>query len=38
MLKKIIEGPNIIIKVDKDILDNMDMWCQRTHGTSGLTL
>lgn len=31
------EGPNIIINCAKEILDNMDEWCTKTHGDSGLT-
>lgn len=26
-LEKVIEGPELIIKTEKEVLDNMDEWC-----------
>ncbi|CAI2377309.1 unnamed protein product [Moneuplotes crassus] len=31
------EGPNIVIGCPQEMLDNMDEWCTKTHGESGLT-
>ncbi|CAH1447078.1 unnamed protein product [Lactuca virosa] len=36
-LKKLIEGPELVIHQTKDCLDNMGEWCQDHHGASGLT-
>lgn len=36
-LNMVAEGPNIILKVDNDLLDNMNDWCKDHHGKSGLT-
>ena len=36
-LDTLYEGPSIIINCSKDILDNMDEWCTKTHRESGLT-
>lgn len=36
-LNILAEGPVIAIKQSKDVLDNMDPWCVKTHGESGLT-
>ncbi|MCL4119376.1 UNVERIFIED_CONTAM: hypothetical protein GTU68_066952 [Idotea baltica] len=36
-LKTITEGPNLIIKVSDEKLDNMNDWCKKHHGESGLT-
>ena len=36
-LEKIIEGPNMVVHVDDKLLDDMDEWCQKTHGENGLT-
>jgi hypothetical protein len=32
-LNIIAEGPNIIIKQDDKVLDGMDDWCKKTHGS-----
>lgn len=31
------EGVNYVIRTDKEVLDNMNDWCKRQHGHSGLT-
>lgn len=31
-LEVIKEGPNLVIKVEDKILDNMNEWCQKHHG------
>ncbi|RXG52981.1 Oligoribonuclease, mitochondrial [Armadillidium vulgare] len=36
-LDVIREGPNLVIKVDDGTLDNMNEWCKKHHGESGLT-
>ena len=36
-LNVIAEGPDLVIKQSDEILDQMDDWCKRTHGESGLT-
>ncbi|XOV79815.1 MAG: oligoribonuclease [Aestuariibacter sp.] len=36
-LNVIAEGPVFAIHQSDDILDNMDEWCVKTHGASGLT-
>ncbi|KAI9297709.1 exonuclease family protein [Neoconidiobolus thromboides FSU 785] len=36
-LTQTIEGPNLIIKQEKSLLDNMDEWCTTHHKESGLT-
>ncbi|KAK5649815.1 hypothetical protein RI129_000844 [Pyrocoelia pectoralis] len=33
----VAEGPNIILNVPKEILENMDDWCVKQHKKSGLT-
>lgn len=33
----VAEGPNIILNVPKEILENMDDWCMKQHKKSGLT-
>ena len=32
-----IEGPEIVINCEQKHLDEMDEWCTRVHGKSGLT-
>ncbi|HEY9033575.1 MAG TPA: oligoribonuclease [Pseudomonadales bacterium] len=36
-LNILAEGPSLAIHQPDDILDNMDEWCTRQHGQSGLT-
>lgn len=36
-LNILAEGPNIIIHQPDSVLENMDEWCTRHHGDSGLT-
>ena len=36
-LKVLAEGPVMAIHQPDEILDNMDEWCTKTHGASGLT-
>ncbi|KRX08470.1 Ribonuclease H-like domain [Pseudocohnilembus persalinus] len=36
-LEQTIEGPEIIVKAEKQVLEKMDAWCTKTHGESGLT-
>ncbi|KAF2366582.1 Exonuclease RNase T/DNA polymerase III [Trinorchestia longiramus] len=36
-LAVVAEGPNLILKVDSKVLDNMGEWCKNQHGKSGLT-
>tara|TARA_B100002049_G_C16024632_1_gene351840 strand:- start:302 stop:847 length:546 start_codon:yes stop_codon:yes gene_type:complete len=36
-LNVLAEGPVIAVHQSNDILDNMDEWCVRVHGESGLT-
>lgn len=36
-LNIVAEGPNLILKVEDEILDNMNDWCKEHHGKSGLT-
>ncbi|KAA0203644.1 hypothetical protein HAZT_HAZT006374 [Hyalella azteca] len=36
-LNIVAEGPNLILKVDSSVLDNMGEWCKNQHGESGLT-
>ncbi|MBE1299413.1 MAG: oligoribonuclease [Alteromonadaceae bacterium] len=36
-LNILAEGPVLAIHQSNDILDNMDEWCTKTHGESGLT-
>ncbi|KAG7163240.1 oligoribonuclease, mitochondrial-like [Homarus americanus] len=36
-LNVVSEGPNIILKVEDKVLDNMNDWCRQHHGKSGLT-
>ncbi len=36
-LKVLAEGPVLAIHQSDEILDNMDEWCIKTHGASGLT-
>ncbi|KAJ4493783.1 hypothetical protein C8J55DRAFT_416851, partial [Lentinula edodes] len=31
------EGVEYVIRTDKEVLDQMDDWCTKQHGTSGLT-
>ena len=31
------EGHEVVVHLDKDVLDRMGEWCTRTHGESGLT-
>lgn len=35
-LNIVAEGPNLIIHQDEEILNNMDPWCIKQHGKSGL--
>ncbi|KAJ3173057.1 hypothetical protein HDU88_004516 [Geranomyces variabilis] len=35
-LNIVAEGPEIIIKASKQLLDGMDDWCKHHHGASGL--
>ncbi|CEO97777.1 unnamed protein product (mitochondrion) [Plasmodiophora brassicae] len=36
-LKTVIEGPEIVIHHDEDVLQSMSEWCIENHGKSGLT-
>ncbi|XP_006647308.1 oligoribonuclease-like isoform X2 [Oryza brachyantha] len=36
-LTKQIEGPDLVINQQKNLLDNMDEWCRTHHSASGLT-
>ncbi|XP_069953126.1 oligoribonuclease, mitochondrial isoform X3 [Cherax quadricarinatus] len=36
-LNVVAEGPNLILKVDDRVLDNMNEWCKKHHGENGLT-
>jgi oligoribonuclease len=36
-LNVLAEGPVIAVSQPDDVLDNMDEWCIKTHGASGLT-
>lgn len=36
-LNILAEGPVIAVHQPKEVLDNMDEWCVKTHGESGLT-
>lgn len=36
-LKKMVEGPDLVIHQTKECLDNMGEWCQNHHAASGLT-
>jgi len=36
-LHELAEGPALVIRQSRDILDGMDAWNQRQHGESGLT-
>ncbi|KZT23530.1 ribonuclease H-like protein [Neolentinus lepideus HHB14362 ss-1] len=36
-LEIVDEGIEYVIKVDKEYLDQMDAWCTKQHGSSGLT-
>lgn len=36
-LNLVAEGPNLILKVDDKILDNMNNWCKEHHGKVPLT-
>ncbi|XP_045139375.1 oligoribonuclease, mitochondrial-like [Portunus trituberculatus] len=36
-LNIVAEGPNLVLKVEDKILDNMNDWCKEHHGKSGLT-
>ncbi|XP_068244798.1 probable oligoribonuclease [Palaemon carinicauda] len=36
-LTVVAEGPNIVLKVEDSLLDNMNDWCKEHHGKSGLT-
>ncbi|XP_042855338.1 oligoribonuclease, mitochondrial-like [Penaeus japonicus] len=36
-LNVVAEGPNLVLKVDDKVLDNMNDWCKQHHGDSGLT-
>ncbi|KAI1784351.1 oligoribonuclease [Ganoderma leucocontextum] len=36
-LETVDEGISYIVKTEKEVLDKMDDWCQKTHGASGLT-
>ncbi|KAG0729114.1 Oligoribonuclease, mitochondrial [Chionoecetes opilio] len=36
-LNIVAEGPNLVLKVDDETLDNMNDWCKEHHGKSGLT-
>eukprot|EP01025_Chloroclados_australasicus_P008915 TRINITY_DN1330_c1_g1_i6.p2 TRINITY_DN1330_c1_g1~~TRINITY_DN1330_c1_g1_i6.p2 ORF type:complete len:269 (-),score=36.27 TRINITY_DN1330_c1_g1_i6:255-1061(-) len=35
-LKTVIEGPNLVVRHDKQVIDSMNLWCQQHHYTSGL--
>ncbi|KAF8721189.1 hypothetical protein AX14_010484 [Amanita brunnescens Koide BX004] len=36
-LERVDDGINLIIHREKDVLDNMDSWCIKQHGQTGLT-
>ncbi|XP_027234853.2 oligoribonuclease, mitochondrial [Penaeus vannamei] len=36
-LNVVAEGPNLVLKVEDKVLDNMNDWCKQHHGDSGLT-
>jgi oligoribonuclease len=36
-LNVLAEGPNLVIHQPKEIMDNMNEWCIKQHGQSGLT-
>jgi len=36
-LNLVAEGPNLVIHQPNDVLRNMDPWCVKQHGASGLT-
>ncbi|XP_044483853.1 oligoribonuclease-like isoform X1 [Mangifera indica] len=36
-LKKLVEGPDLVIHQSKECLDSMGEWCQNQHEASGLT-
>ncbi|KAI8921168.1 ribonuclease H-like domain-containing protein [Powellomyces hirtus] len=36
-LNVVAEGPDLVIKASKKLLDGMDDWCKEHHGGSGLT-
>ncbi|XP_031358747.1 oligoribonuclease, mitochondrial-like isoform X1 [Photinus pyralis] len=36
-LNVVAEGPNVILNVPKDILENMNGWCLKQHNKTGLT-
>ena len=36
-LNIVAEGPEVVIKQSDQILDNMNEWCKKTHGETGLT-
>ncbi|KAJ3016896.1 hypothetical protein HKX48_003809 [Thoreauomyces humboldtii] len=36
-LNVIAEGPELVIRAEKQLLDGMDAWCTTHHGESGLT-
>ncbi|CAL4074842.1 unnamed protein product [Meganyctiphanes norvegica] len=36
-LNKVADGPNLILKIEDSVLDNMGDWCKKHHGDSGLT-
>ncbi|KAK8405799.1 hypothetical protein O3P69_001938 [Scylla paramamosain] len=36
-LNIVAEGPNLVLKVEDKVLDNMNDWCKEHHGKSGLT-
>ncbi|KAH7876708.1 ribonuclease H-like domain-containing protein [Lentinula edodes] len=36
-LEIVDEGVEYVIRTDKEILDRMDEWCTKQHGSSGLT-
>ncbi|KAL4468694.1 hypothetical protein ABPG74_005197 [Tetrahymena malaccensis] len=35
-LNQVIQGPELVIKAPKELLDSMDEWCTNTHKGSGL--
>ena len=35
--ENLIDGPELIVQCDKNLLDGMDEWCTNTHKNSGLT-
>ncbi|KAJ3120363.1 hypothetical protein HK098_004658 [Nowakowskiella sp. JEL0407] len=36
-LDKLAEGPNLVIRKDISVMNNMNDWCKTHHGNSGLT-